>query len=293
VVGDPVEHLLDRASVDRETMADHPGLMFIRRRTDIGRDYFVCLQDEARPIDGWVTLASGGVESVVLMDPLSGRTGLAASRKVDEGHTEVFLQLRPIQSIVIRTSTKRLDGPKWMYERSAGPAAALTGAWKIHFLEGGPELPADITSDHLASWTALGDTEKTQAFAGTARYSLTFDAPKGESFELDLGTVCHSARVRLNGREMGTLFAPPYRVRLEGLQPKGNVLEIDVTATAANRIRDLDRRGVQWRIFKDINLVTQKYKAFDASKWPVAESGLLGPVTLQPLASFDPAAATR
>ena len=53
-----------------------------------------------------------------------------------------------------------------------------------------------------------------------------------------------------------------------------------MTNLSANRIRDLDRRGVQWRIMKDINFVNIDYKPFDASKWPVRDSGLLGPVTL-------------
>jgi hypothetical protein len=58
---------------------------------------------------------------------------------------------------------------------------------------------------------------------------------------------------------------------------------VEVTNVAANRIRDLDRRGVAWRIFHDINFVDINYKPFDASDWPVREAGLLGPVTLQPL----------
>jgi hypothetical protein len=53
-----------------------------------------------------------------------------------------------------------------------------------------------------------------------------------------------------------------------------------VTNLSANRLRDLDRREVPWRIFHDINLVNINYKPFDASVWPVMDSGLLGPVTL-------------
>ena len=40
-----------------------------------------------------------------------------------------------------------------------------------------------------------------------------------------------------------------------------------------------------WRIFHDINYVNLDYKPFDASKWPVRTSGLVGPVTLTPLSS--------
>jgi hypothetical protein len=62
------------------------------------------------------------------------------------------------------------------------------------------------------------------------------------------------------------------------------VLEVDVTNLSANRIRDLDRRGVKWKNFYDINFVGIDYKPFDASQWPVRPSGLLGPVLLYPVA---------
>jgi hypothetical protein len=68
------------------------------------------------------------------------------------------------------------------------------------------------------------------------------------------------------------------------LKPGENKLTVEVTNVAANRIRDLDRRRVEWRIFEDINFVNIDYKPFDASNWPVREAGLLGPVTLQKLA---------
>ena len=34
-----------------------------------------------------------------------------------------------------------------------------------------------------------------------------------------------------------------------------NVLAVEVTNVGANRIRDLDKRKVQWKIFSDINIV--------------------------------------
>ena len=93
-----------------------------------------------------------------------------------------------------------------------------------------------------------------------------------------------SARVKLNGKDYGTLITPPFRVVVDNLKPTGNTLEVEVTSVAANRIRDLDRRGVNWKIFKDINIVNVDYKPFDASNWPLTDCGLLpGPVTLTAL----------
>ena len=79
------------------------------------------------------------------------------------------------------------------------------------------------------------------------------------------------------------MFSYPFTVETGSLRKSGNILEVEVTNLSANRIRELDRRGVQWRNFKDINFVGIDYKPFDASKWPVRVSGLLGPVTLEPL----------
>jgi len=104
---------------------------------------------------------------------------------------------------------------------------------------------------------------------------------------LTLGRVAESARVKLNGRELGVLFASPFAIETGPLRPKGNTLEVEVTNVSANRIRDLDRRGVEWKIFRDINFVGIDYKPFTASQWPVRESGLIGPVALQPVTNRD------
>ena len=62
-----------------------------------------------------------------------------------------------------------------------------------------------------------------------------------------------------------------------------NTLEIDVTNLPANRIADYDRRGVEWRIFNEINVVDILYKNTRYGGWDPVPSGLLGPVTIQEL----------
>jgi hypothetical protein len=64
-------------------------------------------------------------------------------------------------------------------------------------------------------------------------------------------------------------------------------LEVEVANVSANRIRDLDRRGIQWKNFHDINFVNLDYHPFNASDWPLTDSGLLGPVTLTAVADAD------
>jgi hypothetical protein len=157
--------------------------------------------------------------------------------------------------------------------------------WSVSFAEGGPKLPAAFETRELGSWTTRAD-EDARRFAGTARYSLSFERPASAASDwlLDLGDVRESARVRLNGRELATLWSRPYRLRLgSALRPGLNRLELEVTNLPANRVRDLDQRGVHWKRFHDINVVNVDYKPLDAAGWPLRESGLLGPVTLAPL----------
>jgi hypothetical protein len=192
----------------------------------------------------------------------------------------------------VRTASKPAGATlkPWPYRESAGAPVDLAGHWKMEFIKGGPELPPAIDTTALKSWTEL-DGEAAQRFAGTAHYRVEFDVPttKADDWLLDLGDVRETARVRLNGRDVETAWSLPFRVRVgEFLQPGRNVLELDVTNLAANRIRDLDKRGVKWKIMREINFVDINYQPFDASKWSLMPSGLLGPVQLVPLRTLTP-----
>ena len=102
--------------------------------------------------------------------------------------------------------------------------------------------------------------------------------------------MAESARVRLNGRDLATLIAAPFRLVIDASQFRAtNTLEVSVTNLSANRIRDLDRRGVNWKKFYNVNFPARLAEnrgpdgLFTAAGWPLLESGLLGPVTLTPM----------
>ena len=101
-------------------------------------------------------------------------------------------------------------------------------------------------------------------------------------YRVSLGEVREIARVRLNGRDLGVKFMPPYDFAIPAgvLGEKGNVLEVEVTNLGANRLRWNDLNGVDWKYFSDINMVGLDYKPLDASKWKPLKSGLLGPVAV-------------
>ena len=276
--GDALEPLLAAGGVRRDPLAEGRSLKVIRRKTSDGRQYFAVA---SRPVDGWLPVL-GTPASVALMDPMTGRSGLARMRTAG-GRTEAYVQLDSAASLIVRTFDRRVRGNAWTYATAAGSPVALTGRWTVSFVDGGPALPKSFTSATLTPWTGRGDDDADR-FAGTARYRTTFDAPDGARRHLlSLGKVAESARVRLNGRELGVLFAAPWRLETGPLHKRGNVLELEVTNLSANRVRDLDRRGVQWRNFRDINFVNIDYKPFDASMWPVRTSGLIGPVAIQAL----------
>jgi hypothetical protein len=285
VVGMP-QSALNFSKVVRESLAD-AGLSFVRRSYDGGWHYFIANRSGTN-FDGWVTLGRAA-KSVVILDPMTGNSGVAASRPSAANSTEVYLQLAAGESVILRAfADKTVEGAGWNYWQPQTPDAktqTLIGTWDVKFIEGGPMLPAPLATTNLASWTEFGDTNA-QSFAGTARYTIMFGVPDPNVSPrwLNLGDVRQSARVRLNGKDLGTVITPPFRVVVDNLKPTGNQLEVEVTSVSANRIRDLDRRGVPWKIFKDINVVNVNYRPFNAADWPLTECGLLGPVTLTALA---------
>jgi hypothetical protein len=287
--------------VFREMMPD-AGLSFVRRSFNGGWNYFIANRTETN-FDGWISPARSA-KSFAILDPMTGAAGIAATRQSAVKQTEVHLQLRAGESVILRAFDHPLvesdSYPCWNYFQPGGQPFEITGPWNVKFIEGGPVLPADFTTARLASWTTFPDTN-TQAFAGTAKYETTFDAPRrdelhesqtedsksgargarpSDNFYLNLGDVRQSARVRVNGKDYGTLITPPFRVVVDNLKPAGNTLEVEATSVSANRIRDLDRRGVKWKTFRDINFVDINYQPFDAAHWPLTDCGLLGPVTL-------------
>jgi len=281
IVSNDLQSLLDTAGIALEPLIDH-GLQFIRRKGPSHVSYFIA-NHSAEPVNAWTLLALP-CRSALLMDPMTAHTGVSPIR-AESGRTEVFLQMQPGETRVLRAfPDKTVEGPAWPISETSGEQITVEGTWRIHFLEGGPVLPDDLSTQKLACWSQLGGDEA-ERFAGAARYTITVNLPaeNADGWLLDLGDVRESARVWVNGNPVGVMVAHPFRLDVTGLlEPGSNELAIEVTNLSANRIRDLDQRGVDWRKFHDINFVNHMYKPFNASGWDLKPSGLLGPVTLTP-----------
>ncbi len=227
--------------------------------------------------DAWVELNTTA-KNHVFLDPMTGKISLP-----EQHGNSIRVQLEPERLVFVKCSAEKADAAPFVYESVSADSLQIKGMWKVEFTSGGPVFPGNFTTNKLQSWTEMGDAE-TQRFAGTARYSIEFiwEKEPGNAL-LNLGIVKDCAHVKLNGKDFGTLPGPTFKCKVDNLTQGKNMLEVEVTNVAANRIRDLDIRGVNWKKFYDINFVNIDYEPFDASGWKIKPAGLLGPVTVAKL----------
>jgi hypothetical protein len=283
ISGDVSEKLVEMG-IEGEALKE-TGLGFVRRDMEDGKIYFL-VNHTPHAIDGFIPI-NYQPKTVMIMDPLTGNSGMGAIKPKGR-ESEVYLQMKPGASLILRTFDHIHQSAVWEYHEVKGDPVEPEGPWDLQFLSGGPEIPEGVHLDKLQSWTEINP--QAEAFSGTARYRLEFDNPdpKVTHWLLDLGDVRESARVWINGQSIGCLWSVPFATVTEMLHEGSNTLEIEVTNLSANRLRDLEKRGVEWKIFYEINMVNRHYEKFDATKWDPMPSGLLGKVTLTPLGKKVP-----
>ena len=287
LVGDNLDPLLTHTSIRKESMVQK-GIQFIRKKESNDRTIYFVVNNNKESFEGWLPLQVEA-SSAVLYNPMNGEFGMGKFRKVENGLIEVYIQLTLEQSLIIETHPYEVQVKPFTDYISTRISMPLTGKWKISFTSGGPELPVALETDSLSSWTTFG--EDYEAFSGTASYTLMFSKPDqvAEGWVLNLGTVKETAEVILNGKALGSLIGPVYQLTIkQSLLLENNVLEIRVSNLMANRIADMDRRGVLWKKFYNVNFPARKSEnrksgLFDASGWLPKASGLLGPVSLTQL----------
>jgi hypothetical protein len=280
--GDNLAELLSYAGISSEKMAAN-GILFNRRNNPGGASYFIKNTGE-KMFEGWLPL-NVTAASAAIFNPATGKSGLAASRRKDG--FEVFLQLRPEETIIIETSTTERTGNIYPFYQVLTQPSDIKGKWQIEFISGGPELPGKRHIEKLVSWTETGG-EEVKSFSGTASYTIEFARPTGkaDAWSIDLGKVYGSARVYLNGKEIAVLTGPHFSFTFDTkILKKQNFLEIQVSNLMANRIAWMDRNGIEWKKFYNINFAARlkennKNGIFDASHWEPMESGLIGPVVI-------------
>lgn len=283
ITGTDYRETLQLCGVAPESMKTDFGLQCIRRKNNTGYHYFITSLQENEVCD-WITLGVTA-KSAMLFDAVSGKKGLALLRE-HEGKTQVFLQLHSGESAILQTFDEPLAGAKkWEYTEQTGTACDLNKGWTLHFVESAPEVIGNFSIDTPKSWTEIGDSIANITM-GTGCYTLHFTLPQANADDwiLDLGDVRESARVYVNKQYAGTAWCVPYRMSIgEYLKEGNNLLEIEVTNLAANRIAEYDRQNIPWRNFKEINVVDLNYRGSRYGDWEPMPSGLNSKVQLIPV----------
>ncbi|HEX3800789.1 MAG TPA: glycosyl hydrolase [Verrucomicrobiae bacterium] len=196
-----------------------------------------------------------------------------------DGRTKVALTLDPCGSgfVIFRGTNAPANIQAGGNFLKLSPRTELEGPWTVNFDPkwGGPE---SVEFRQLASWTARPEPG-IKYYSGTAIYRKRFDLPPGgaksdSQLWLDLGEVHELAEVRLNGKNLGVLWTPPFRVNIsDAATPLRNELEIEVVNFWPNRIIG-DQSLPAAQRFTRTNI--RKLTATTA----LMESGLIGPVRI-------------
>ena len=282
ITGTDYAETLGRSDACAEELQTVYGLNYIRRSNENGHHYFVASLQE-KDTEGWVSLGVDA-QSIALYDPVTGESGMAQIRRQND-QTQMYLQLRSGESIIIRTFDKETTGNPWFYPVESAPMLTLNQEWTLRFVQSEPAINETFTFKEPDSWTNLYHPDVSRNM-GTALYAteITLPAVQADDWIIDLGDVRESARIRINGQEAGTCWSVPFRLKVgKFLQTGKNQIEIEVTNLPANRIADYDRRGVNWRIFKDINVVNLNYDSVSYANWQPVPSGLNSQVRLIPV----------
>lgn len=256
-----------------------PPLRYIHRRVNGSDIYFVANPKPQR----CETLCKFRTDApfAELWDPLTGRIEAAERAAEMDGRSAVRLSLEPQGSIfvVFSRSPRVASRPRPAASGETRLIQALDGPWEIEF-QPGRGAPARAEFPELTSWHEHLD-EGIRHFSGVATYRRRFAWPAeaGRSGAarryLDLGRVEVMARVRLNGKEVGIAWTPPWRVDItEALREGDNELEIEVANLWPNRLigdQSLPpERRITWTTWNP-------YRPDS----PLLPSGLLGPVAIR------------
>lgn len=284
ITGSDYAATLALCGVKEEEMKSRFGLQEIRRQNATGHHYFISsLQDKG--VNDWVTLGVKATDAY-LFDPMTGKIGKALLRN-NNGKTQVYLQLASGESVILQTYRKAINSKvaKWDYREKKLNGIKLSKGWTLTFKESAPKVEGKFNIGAPKSWTELGN-DSANITMGTGVYSVDFTIPSfaADDWILNLGDVRESARIIINGKDAGCLWAVPYEMRVGQYLHEGrNHIDIEVTNLPANRISHLDRQGIEWRKFKEINVVDVNYKRTKYGYWKPEPSGLCSEISLIPV----------
>ncbi len=218
-------------------------------------------------------LTGDAEEHAELWDAVYGRMSAVATGSEGGGRTTVALSLPAFGSTFVILSRRLPRVEALAVHRDVEPVTPASG-WTLTFQpdRGGPTAP--VVLRELKSWTDSPDP-RVRFFSGTATYRAEVVAPsvgKGAAISLHFSDVESIARVRVNGKDAGTVWAMPYTLRVDDLlRPGANIIEVETTNLWPNRIIGDQQPGVT-HTYTKTNIT--RYTASS----PLLPSGLIGPV---------------
>ena len=264
-----------------EAMKPQLGLKAIRRKNVNGYHYFIAnLSPE--DVCEYVSLPVDYQEAL-WFNPLNGEC-----KAVKQNGQQILISLRSGESMILQTFNKKGNFQQMarMEDEQKAPVKTydLNGKWTLSFVDEAPSVGKTYQLDKLQSWETLD--EKTRVTMGTGVYTTHLNLKKKDladahAWTIDLGDVRESARVYINNQFVGCAWSVPYVLNCDNALKEGdNQIRIEVTNLPANRISDLDKKGVKWRKMEEINVVDINYKKTTYDEWTPVESGLNSKVTI-------------
>jgi hypothetical protein len=253
---------------------------YIHRRADNADIYFVCNgAKETKTLLCRFRDAEGRPE---IWYPVSGEIcSPKATSRLPDNSGLIKLELSAFGSafVVFRRDGHQPKKPAPTYTDTSIERTSIKGKWTVKF-QPGRLAPDSVEWDKLIDWTS-SEEPGIKYFSGTAVYSIQFEMPIDASadFWLDLGRVCEVGEVSMDGQDLGTVWTYPFRVKVPAkrLDQGSHLLEVKVTNVWNNRLIGDQFLPEEERITRT-NLQGQHTKSS-----PLVPSGLLGPVTLQPV----------
>jgi hypothetical protein len=251
-------------------------LTWLHRRTNETEIYFVSNQRNQNESVEITIRTDGKIPELWHSD-----TGLRekASYSINNGMTTISADFDPKESLFIVLHDKAA-AQNWTKNESVTTLLSeLNGPWNLAFQ---PDFgaPPYIIMDKLTSWTE-NTLDGVKYFSGTATYTQTIEVPKlwlssASKTVLDLGEVKDIAEISVNGKSLGVLWKPPYKVDITGALKKGaNMIEVKVTNQWNNRIAGDKSLPDGKKI-----LAGAGFSFGNSGGGKLEKSGLLGPVRI-------------
>jgi len=263
-------------------------------RSDKGTETYFVANRMDRAENVTCTFRASGAR-VELWNPVTGQVReLKECKILADGMTEIPLEFAPSESafVVFNKETQKTVAKAQNTEAKNFPALntaqEITGEWDVTFDPkwGGP---GKVKFEKLDDWIRRPE-EGIKLYSGTAIYHKTFTLAGGPGnrapFYLSLGSVKYTARVKLNGKDMGIVWTAPWRVEITSALKAGtNELEIEVINLWPNRrIGDASLPEEKRYTHSNINF-SPINPAHPPERYGLYTSGLLGPVVIQSLAA--------